>query len=122
MLAANMVNAKAMNYLSHRSHWKTAARVLGSGVQSAQACEVVLPLTRQPLMDALAWLAFGVLCVLASGTVAWLGVIGLVDLLRSWSTPVSHAMQVVGIISLGVLLVSAGVVDYFVSKAEDEPV
>lgn len=124
MLAYHMVNTKAMNYLSHRSHWRHAARALGSGALGVRARDLYLslPLTRQLLIDALAWLTLSVFCVLASGTIAWLGIFGLIDLLRSESIHVSHALQVTWAVSLGGLAISAGVVAYFVSQAEDEPI
>lgn len=121
MLAYHMVNTKAMNYLSHRSHWRHAARALGPDGRAVHRPELALPLTQQLLTDALVWLALGVLCVLGSGMIAWLGIFGLVDLVRDWSIHASHAMQIAGAVSLGVLAISAGIVVYSASKAEDEP-
>lgn len=72
------------------------------------------------LFIALAWLALGGLCILASGMISAIGVFGLIDLLSFWSLHVSQLWHIAGALGLAVLLMSARVVeDCYASFVDD---
>jgi uncharacterized membrane protein YqjE len=121
MSTSDMIKTKATNYLNYYRRWTTVVQTLRTNALRVCGCELTLP-KQQLLASALLWLTLGMLCVLASGAIAWLGVFGLIDLLRRWSTQATHAMHAAWATGLGVLIVSAGVVSYFVSEAEDETI
>jgi hypothetical protein len=114
-----MVYARIMKYPHSHHPWLAAARTLGLNIQGALSGETTQSKVLQSLRP-FGWVLIGALCVAISGAVAGFGVFGLVDLLRGWTTDVSHAKHVIGAVCLGVLALSSAVVWYFLRTAQDE--